>query len=62
MPRAVGCFRKAGFDVLPWPVTTAGAKYRYAMSIAQHEWLGLIAYRLQGRTDSLVPGAQASIR
>ena len=56
MPRAIGCFRKAGFTVLPWPVMTdpelAPAR------VARHEWLGLIVYRLLGRTDSLFPAPQ----
>ena len=63
MPRAVGCFRKAGFDVVPWPVTpNAAPKYRYAMNIAQHEWIGLLAYRLRGRTDAFLPGPETRTR
>ena len=57
MPRAVGSFRKAGLDVRPWPVvTTAPEKYRFTTGVARHEWLGLFAYRLLGRTDALFPG------
>ena len=56
MPRAVGSFRKAGFDVLPWPVTTALPEYRFTNWMARHEWLGLLAYRLLGRTDAFWPG------
>ena len=63
MPRAVGCFRKVGFDVVPWPVTpNAAPKYRYAMNIAQHEWIGLLAYRLRGRTDAFLPGPETRTR
>jgi uncharacterized SAM-binding protein YcdF (DUF218 family) len=70
MPRAVGAFRRAGFPVVPYPVgyTTTGLPgdywtIRFEVSanlvrtdIAIHEWLGLIAYRLTGRIDSLLPG------
>ena len=56
MPRAIGCFRKAGFTVLPWPVMT-DPKLAPA-HVARHEWLGLIVYRLLGRTDSLFPAPQ----
>ena len=58
MPRAVGSFRKAGFAVLPWPVTTDARHSRLTASIAGHEWLGLIAYRLLGRTDAFFPGPE----
>jgi uncharacterized SAM-binding protein YcdF (DUF218 family) len=64
MPRAVGIFRQAGWPVLPWPVAyrTGGAyDFEFADHIqlfdrAVHEWLGLLAYRLLGRTDALFPG------
>jgi uncharacterized SAM-binding protein YcdF (DUF218 family) len=69
MPRAVGCFRKAGFSVEPYPVDyrTAGAGgflWPYAaasagltrLDLAVKEWTGLLAYRLTGRTDALLPG------
>jgi len=66
MPRAVGCFRAAGFDVLPYPVdyhTVAQAGLGFDLSghlglldLATKEWVGLVAYRLFGRTDSLFPG------
>lgn len=56
MPRAVGSFRKAGFSVLAWPVMNAPDKQRFAFAIARHEWLGLFAYRILGRTDDLLPG------
>jgi uncharacterized SAM-binding protein YcdF (DUF218 family) len=65
MPRAVGCFRNAGFEVEAYPVQSrTGA----AMSIpilsdrlartdeAVHEWLGLIVYWITGRTNELFPG------
>lgn len=68
MPRAIGLFRKAGFEVTPWPVDfrTRGdegfglakdgpADSLLTMSLAVREWLGLLAYRLAGRTDALLP-------
>lgn len=56
MPRAVGTFRKAGFFVKPWPVKRAGFSAAGAYAVARHEWLGLAAYWLLGRTDTLFPG------
>lgn len=67
MPRAVGCFRRAGFAVVPWPVnysTAPGARgwfeAPFAARLGQAEWaireyVGLVAYRLLGRTDALFP-------
>ena len=68
MPRAMGAFRKAGFPVEPWPVDyrTAGPRDRWLpfeapseglrrLEAALHEWYGLIAYRVLGRTDALLP-------
>ena len=59
MPRAIGCFRKAGFNVLPWPVSTPEEGVSSLMDVAKHEWLGLIVYRLLGRSDSVFPGREA---
>jgi uncharacterized SAM-binding protein YcdF (DUF218 family) len=75
MPRAVGCFRVAGFQVEPLiiggpsgPLTRTGgpsgpfAFFRtgsFALGqfdMAVKEWIGLIAYRLMGKTDALFPG------
>lgn len=70
MPRSVGIFRKAGIDVIPFPVdfTTQGADrdyrqfnrgFSYGLQLtdsAVKEWIGLIVYRLVGYTDSLLPG------
>jgi uncharacterized SAM-binding protein YcdF (DUF218 family) len=63
MPRAMGCFRAAGFDLTPWPVDfrTRGPEdlLRFSprpseawrrIDMAAKEWIGLIAYRLLGRT------------
>lgn len=68
MPRAMGLFRKAGFDVTPWPVDyrTAGNEpiglardnafdSLQNLNLALREWTGLAAYRLTGRTDRLLP-------
>lgn len=68
MPRSVGCFRKAAFDVIPYPVdyrTPAGSLvWRPSTSSTRNldkvndsfrEYLGLAAYWLRGRTDALFP-------
>ncbi len=68
MPRAVGNFRKVGFPVIAYPVDyrTNGQFWRAAVPAdagqavgvvesAVHEWLGLLAYRLTGKTDALFP-------
>ncbi len=70
MPRAVGCFRKAGVNVIPWPVDyrTRGwqdvvrffdvaNKGWKQVDIAVREWIGLIVYRLSGRTTAFFPSA-----
>jgi uncharacterized SAM-binding protein YcdF (DUF218 family) len=68
MPRAVGCFRVAGFQVEPYPVefTTAqshpfagftpGSAALAHLDTTAKEWIGLIAYRLIGKTNALFPG------
>jgi len=68
MPRSVGTFRAAGWPVIAWPTDyrTAGsqdlsilmprASYGLTMvDVAAKEWVGLVAYRLFGRTDALFP-------
>lgn len=68
MPRSVLLFRAAGFDVTPWPTDyrTAGTETLgpaqsnaitnlHITTIAIREWIGLIAYRLTGRTDRILP-------
>lgn len=69
IPRAMGAFRKAGFNVLAfpagprtrgwhdfwWPSSTATENLR-RVDVAAHEWLGLVAYRLRGFSDSWFPG------
>lgn len=66
MPRSLGAFRAAGWQVVPYPVdyTTAGVspwswelgRGLGALSRGLHEWGGLLYYRLRGWTDSLYPG------
>jgi uncharacterized SAM-binding protein YcdF (DUF218 family) len=67
MPRAVAVFRAAGWDVVAFPVgfRTAGyvsldilasfAEKLRAVDIAWHEWVGLAAYRVLGKTNELFP-------
>jgi uncharacterized SAM-binding protein YcdF (DUF218 family) len=56
MPRAIGSFRKASFEVEPWPVYDLTVFGSPTMDAARHEWLGLIAYWAFGRTSALLPG------
>ncbi len=69
MPRSMALFRKAGFDVLPWPVDyrTSGAEglgfFRdnpndsiRNTGTAIREWIGLLAYWFSGRIDTPFPG------
>ena len=71
MPRAIGLFRKAGFAVEAYPVDwKTGTKedlFKYyviaddglqLVDTGVREWLGLIAYRVSGSTDELLPGPQ----
>jgi uncharacterized SAM-binding protein YcdF (DUF218 family) len=69
MPRAIGAFREAGFPVEAYPVDyqtngwqdlrgvfgslSAGLRQ---LDAALHEWIGLIAYRLTGKSSALLPG------
>jgi uncharacterized SAM-binding protein YcdF (DUF218 family) len=56
MPRAMGSFRRAGFEVEPWPVYDLIASDSDLIDVARHEWLGLFAYWAFGRTSALLPG------
>jgi uncharacterized SAM-binding protein YcdF (DUF218 family) len=70
IPRSVGLFRAAGWPVLPWPVGYKSAhgltswlpyslgKHLLQLDEAMHEWIGLVAYRIMGRTDTLFPGPE----
>lgn len=68
MPRAVGCFRKAGFDVIPYPVDfrtigpdqlndsfSRAASGLDVADVSVKEWVGLVAYYLSGQTSALFP-------
>jgi uncharacterized SAM-binding protein YcdF (DUF218 family) len=75
IPRAMGAFRKAGFNVLAfpagprtygwqefwWPTSTATDNLR-RVDLAVHEWLGLAAYRLRGYSDAWFPAPEAEHR
>jgi uncharacterized SAM-binding protein YcdF (DUF218 family) len=67
MPRAMGCVRTAGFQVEAYPVgwrttqlwdslgertLSAGLK---RLDSAAYEWIGLLAYRVTGKTTALFP-------
>jgi uncharacterized SAM-binding protein YcdF (DUF218 family) len=69
MPRAIGAFRAAGFDVAAYPVDwrTRGAEDRStilliftwglaATDAAAHEFLGLVSYWLTRQSSELFPG------
>mgnify|MGYP003627169423 FL=1 len=67
MPRSVGVFRRVGFKVIPYPVDYKskygkGFSFRFdlagglsGVSSALKEWIGLLVYRLMGRTNELFP-------
>ena len=68
MPRVMACFRAAGWpEVVPYPtdfkVALAGvdasdffvADNLQLLDEATHEWVGLLYYRLSGRTRELLP-------
>jgi uncharacterized SAM-binding protein YcdF (DUF218 family) len=56
MPRAIGCFRKTGFRVEPWPVYDLAHYADGFLKLAAREWTALIGYRILGRTRTLFPG------
>lgn len=67
MPRSIGSFRKAGIDVIAaptdWmvddkrPILTLNALDRFGrLDLGVHEYLGLIAYWVTGRTSGILPG------
>jgi uncharacterized SAM-binding protein YcdF (DUF218 family) len=59
MPRAMGTFRKAGFNVEPWPVPDRFGNWVVRLHRVTHEWGGLLVYWLEGKTDALFPGPRA---
>jgi uncharacterized SAM-binding protein YcdF (DUF218 family) len=72
MPRAVGCFRRVGFPVEAYPVDWHTPREIHISLVDQaseglarldgaaHEWIGLVAYWLTGRTSSFLPGPAAA--
>jgi uncharacterized SAM-binding protein YcdF (DUF218 family) len=68
MPRSMGLFRKAGFNVVAYPVDyrSFGDAHDWSLNhetsrglrlfdLAIHEWTGLIAYRISGKIDAFFP-------
>jgi uncharacterized SAM-binding protein YcdF (DUF218 family) len=67
MPRAVGAFRRVGWNTLPYPVdyqTYGWAQYHPGIKmdagfkslwLALHEWIGLAVYRALDRSSVLFP-------
>ena len=68
MPRSIGIFRAAGWPVVAYPVDyrTSGTDHDWwptskvvdqqrKLEVAGHEWIGLLAYRLTGKTSALFP-------
>lgn len=68
MPRSMLLFRKSNFEVVPWPTdyrSTGQNGFGWShddpvgtlqtTSTALREWIGLVAYRLTGRTDAILP-------
>ena len=67
MPRSVGIFRRLGWPVVPYPtdyLTRPGVMLDLPPGLVEglirlnhgaREWIGLVAYRLMDRTDSLFP-------
>jgi len=69
IPRAMGAFRRAGFNVVAWPADylTSGTSrdfWRFheradiglrLVTVGVREWIGLAAYRASGMTGDLFP-------
>jgi uncharacterized SAM-binding protein YcdF (DUF218 family) len=68
MPRAIGSFRAVGFDVHAYPVDWRTRGWSNAripfdsvaegldrLDMAVHEWIGLLSYRVAGRSSELFP-------
>ncbi|SFH70299.1 Uncharacterized SAM-binding protein YcdF, DUF218 family [Bradyrhizobium sp. cf659] len=69
MPRSMGIFRTAEFDVEAYPVdwrmggrddlftfTRVSGDGLARVDVAVREWIGLLTYRVMGRTGELLPG------
>ena len=72
MPRAVGIARAQGVEVIPYPVdyysNSDGLRY-FDINMSEHlkvvekawkEWLGLLAYYITGKTDTLLPSPETT--
>jgi uncharacterized SAM-binding protein YcdF (DUF218 family) len=67
MPRSMGIFRKIGWDMVPYPVDYSvppAGQLEPSLEVLDElegvhwglrEWVGLVAYYVLGRTDSLFP-------
>jgi uncharacterized SAM-binding protein YcdF (DUF218 family) len=69
MPRAMACFRRHGLAPAAYPVDYMNARIDRPGDLVQpnllanmeradaalHEWVGLLLYRLQGRTSDILP-------
>jgi uncharacterized SAM-binding protein YcdF (DUF218 family) len=71
MPRAIGCFRQVGFEVKAYPIEYTARNISYVetmfglssktllrLDTAMKEWIGLLVYRLAGKTNELFPAPQ----
>lgn len=71
VPRAIGCFRRVGWEVTPYPVDFqtprgfalwSGFDFSGGLALldaAAKEWIGLAAYYTLGRTTEILPGPRA---
>lgn len=67
MPRSVGLFCQHNWPVIPYPVDHVSnpatffkpglnlADHAASLNGASHEWVGLLAYYLSGKTDQILP-------
>jgi uncharacterized SAM-binding protein YcdF (DUF218 family) len=72
MPRSMGAFTAAGWQVIPYPVDykvdpATGLRANFSLldglsasSLAGKEWAGLVGYRLMGWTQELFPSPHPS--
>jgi uncharacterized SAM-binding protein YcdF (DUF218 family) len=73
MPRSIAAFRAAGFEVDAYPVDWRTRGWGDALltfdklsaglartDVAVHEWIGLLAYRLSGKSSALLPSPKSS--
>jgi uncharacterized SAM-binding protein YcdF (DUF218 family) len=68
IPRAIGCFRQVGFKVEGYPIQFStgdrsplqtalglGSEALTRLDAAMKEWIGLVVYRVAGKTNQLFP-------